>query len=521
LKVFKLFVIMLFFGHLFACVLFATAQCDGTGSCWVEQYCVGGFVENSADDLGGGACLDEQGLDLRYIASLYWAFTTMTTIGYGDITPNPKATHELVVTILAEVIGTTVFAYVVGALVGIIVNLDPGAKMRRQNLQYLNQYLNEAQNTFGFRRCLRLHLLFRQKVQSVFSEQALFAQMHPELRGLVMGVVHGQVAIPRLPELCAVEADLRGTLTVVLPRLRPYCYSIDDAVLHPMLGAHREMFFLTSGTVAVETFVDVASGKRRKKRGAPSPAEDETKSPDGSGGFPRAAPFAKRYTAGESFGEVLALLPDDVHFVLKVEARCTSTLAQAFGLPRAELQSLQATYPLLHSALCAHTPFEANFPHWVEVVAPRSFNYEAMVAAAGVRSSADASSGNEGSGRSSGGGGVGGGGRSSRDLRDSRVSIGAGVPMQSLIAEETEADMSRPSTPGIPAHAEPPPSEPSNRGRDKPAGTATPWRRPRNRTATPKAPGDKAGDKAVAVGKRFTSTASSSGSSETLPPEMV
>ena len=49
---------------------------------------------------------------MPYIASLYWTVTTVTTVGYGDITPTAPA--ERVYAIICMVVGTGVFGYVIG-----------------------------------------------------------------------------------------------------------------------------------------------------------------------------------------------------------------------------------------------------------------------------------------------------------------------------------------------------------------------------------------------------------------------
>ena len=43
---------------------------------------------------------------------LYWTMTTMTTIGYGDVTP--KSWQESLITIFVELVGASVFGYMIG-----------------------------------------------------------------------------------------------------------------------------------------------------------------------------------------------------------------------------------------------------------------------------------------------------------------------------------------------------------------------------------------------------------------------
>ncbi|CAM9385787.1 unnamed protein product, partial [Ectocarpus sp. 12 AP-2014] len=112
----KLVILMSFAAHLAACVWYAVGAHSITAgrSSWILEYCI--------NDGEYSSCLDDQGLGARYVASVYWAFTTMTTVGYGDITPANNVA-EMLTALVSEVAGTTLFAYVIGALVTIVLNL--------------------------------------------------------------------------------------------------------------------------------------------------------------------------------------------------------------------------------------------------------------------------------------------------------------------------------------------------------------------------------------------------------------
>ena len=55
--------------------------------------------------------IDNEHWGTKYIYSLYWAITTIVTVGYGDITPQNNA--EVCVVIVIELFGTALFGYII------------------------------------------------------------------------------------------------------------------------------------------------------------------------------------------------------------------------------------------------------------------------------------------------------------------------------------------------------------------------------------------------------------------------
>lgn len=50
----------------------------------------------------------------KYVTALYWSMSTLTTVGYGDVTPG--SAKEKLYAMFGMLIGVTVFAYFMGCM---------------------------------------------------------------------------------------------------------------------------------------------------------------------------------------------------------------------------------------------------------------------------------------------------------------------------------------------------------------------------------------------------------------------
>lgn len=72
----------------------------------------------------------------QYVTSLYWAFTTMVTVGYGDITPSTTA--ERVYSMCAMMLASGVFAYTINSIGTIVSRYNILAGQYKEKMTFVN-----------------------------------------------------------------------------------------------------------------------------------------------------------------------------------------------------------------------------------------------------------------------------------------------------------------------------------------------------------------------------------------------
>jgi voltage-gated potassium channel len=182
--------------------------------------------------------------ETQYIRSLYWTVTTMTTIGYGDITPHTNYEYGFVIVIM--ILGATMYAYIIGNIASIISNLDTlknDHDARKDSLlTYLNQnhtpshLVNKVNNYFDY--------IWRSK--RGVNESELFNDLPIQLK---LELMH-HLSIDLLEKVHLFNNSSSGLKEQLLSELKLLSYP-PDVVLSHRNAFSNGVYFVSKGTLDV------------------------------------------------------------------------------------------------------------------------------------------------------------------------------------------------------------------------------------------------------------------------------
>eukprot|EP00930_Biecheleria_cincta_P043155 TRINITY_DN2966_c0_g3_i1.p1 TRINITY_DN2966_c0_g3~~TRINITY_DN2966_c0_g3_i1.p1 ORF type:complete len:1469 (-),score=229.68 TRINITY_DN2966_c0_g3_i1:41-4447(-) len=178
----------------------------------------------------------------KYAASLYWVFTTMTTVGYGDITPTNNV--ERAVAVFVMIFGAAVFGYIVGSVAEMASNTQHNLAM--ESMIMLRYYCEEQNLPQSIMHSVRQHYEFWYQENSPYHYEAeLLQKMPPPLRKEVILHIHKHV----ITGISLFERPLPNWLHATLVRmLEPQAYSPGELILHPKEARMpQDIYFVYEG----------------------------------------------------------------------------------------------------------------------------------------------------------------------------------------------------------------------------------------------------------------------------------
>jgi len=199
----KFSMMVLFGGHWLACVWVMVGLLEwGNGNNnWIT-----GFLDLDGDGVINSP--EEVNHFSLYSASLYYAIMTISSIGYGDITP--QSTAERWTCICIMLCGSAVWAYVIGNASGIVATMNQDGVHFHQTMDNLNGYLHDQRCPGDLQKKMRSYFHANRHLMKTKRNQTLVQELSPELRDTV--AVRSAVWVKKVPWCKGVSKDFVASL---------------------------------------------------------------------------------------------------------------------------------------------------------------------------------------------------------------------------------------------------------------------------------------------------------------------
>jgi hypothetical protein len=152
-----------------------------------------------------------------YLPSLYYAFTTMTTVGYGDIVAVTDGERLMAIAIM--LVGGAIFGFVVGNVTQVIQNFDPVATMYKDRMSIVKAYLKDRNFPKMLFMRLRSYFSYYFEHGSMFDNSNVTYRLSGSL-AMQLNFIHYDHVVRDIPFLQRQGAQMAEAMVKALKPLR-------------------------------------------------------------------------------------------------------------------------------------------------------------------------------------------------------------------------------------------------------------------------------------------------------------
>jgi CRP-like cAMP-binding protein len=240
-RIVRLLFLLTTIAHFCACAWFMVAELEKHGEAsWTTSYGV-------APAPGPSAPRPQSLLGTQYLSSCYWAITTLTTVGYGDISAHTDAERGM--SMLIMLLGTSCLGIMIGKISALAAQLAAKEAAFEHSMEVVNDFLSSRHIEKELRPRTREffhYLKERSALPPILTDHDVLSTMSIALRRDVLMSMHRDL-IHLVPFLCRADKIF---IIYFLERVHTV-YAMHDDVIIGQGGISHSMYVIANGTVRV------------------------------------------------------------------------------------------------------------------------------------------------------------------------------------------------------------------------------------------------------------------------------
>lgn len=181
---------------------------------------------------------------LDYIRGVYWAVTTLATVGYGDI--SPKTPLQMAYASLTMIVGVGFFGYVLSNVASLLARMDAAREEHLAIIDRVEAFMRYNEVPTGLRHRIRAYYRYLWDSHKGYDNNEILNHLPPRLRSEVSLFLNKDV-ISKVPLLRG--ADQEMVLDVVM-HLEPLVLVPEEKVFHAGEPGDA-MYFIQNGAIEI------------------------------------------------------------------------------------------------------------------------------------------------------------------------------------------------------------------------------------------------------------------------------
>jgi voltage-gated potassium channel len=180
----------------------------------------------------------------NYLRALYWTIQTLSTVGYGDLTPVTNA--QTLYTMGVMIVGVGVYGYIIGNVASLLANIDPAKAQHLASMERLTAFMNYRNIPPRLQKRLRDYYAYLWEKRMSFDESNIISALPPSLRTEVSLFLKRDI-IEKVPLFQGASDEFIREIAL---QMTPVIFTPGDYVYKAGEWG-RDMYFITQGTVEV------------------------------------------------------------------------------------------------------------------------------------------------------------------------------------------------------------------------------------------------------------------------------